>query len=201
MGHQGEVDTVAWHPNCNLLVSGSGGDRSVRLWDINSGECVRVMPKHAHGVSKVAVSPDGTMVAAGTLDGVVQLWDVRKAEALTTLRQHRTMISSLTFSRGSQLLASGGADSMLAIWQPTACGPTNSSFSGAHAAVVSPPRPSFGVLVFNAQMQNLMGVMLHSVLLKVLVGVRARGVSTTWEYMRECNVLMLLCSCRFVQGG
>ena len=118
-GHQGEVDTVAWHPNCNLLVSGSGSDRSVRLWDIKSGACVRVMPKHAHGVSKVAVSPDGSMVAAGTLDGVVQLWDVRKAEALTTLRHHRSMILSLSFSRGSQMLASGGADCMLSQWQPS----------------------------------------------------------------------------------
>lgn len=118
VGHQGEVDTVAWHPNCNLLVSGSTGDRSVRLWDVNTGSCVRVLPKHAHGVTKVAVSPDGSTVAAGTLDGVVQLWDIRKAEALTTLRHHRSMILSLSFSRGSQVLASGGADCMVSLWHP-----------------------------------------------------------------------------------
>lgn len=42
VGHQSDVDCVCWHPNCTLIATGSS-DRTVRLWDLNSGLCVRVL--------------------------------------------------------------------------------------------------------------------------------------------------------------
>jgi transcription initiation factor TFIID subunit 5 len=36
VGHQGDVDVVRWHPNCQYLATGSC-DRTVRLWDVASG--------------------------------------------------------------------------------------------------------------------------------------------------------------------
>ncbi len=39
-GHLADVDAVAFHPNCNYVATASL-DLSIRLWDINSGSCVR----------------------------------------------------------------------------------------------------------------------------------------------------------------
>lgn len=39
-GHLADVDSVAFHPNCNYVATASL-DLSIRLWDINSGSCVR----------------------------------------------------------------------------------------------------------------------------------------------------------------
>ena len=41
VGHLSNVDCVAWHPNANYVASGSA-DRTLRLWDLSDGECVRV---------------------------------------------------------------------------------------------------------------------------------------------------------------
>ena len=109
---------MAWHPNCNLMLSGSGGDRTVRMWDVREGKACRIMPKAATGVTKVVCSPDGTTVASGSVDGSVQLWDLRAAQSLCTLAGHKSSVSSLSFSRAGQLLASGGTDCSMCLWQP-----------------------------------------------------------------------------------
>ena len=133
VGHQGEVDTVAWHPNCNLMASGSGGDRTVRLWDIREGKSCRIMPKATAGVTKVVCSPDGTTVASGTADGSVQLWDLRSAQSLCTLPAHKGMVSCMSFSRAGQLLATGGTDCSICLWQPCWCVPLISRAVYVHA--------------------------------------------------------------------
>lgn len=120
VGHQGDVDTLAWHPNSHLLVSGSATDRRVRVWDIKSGNCMRLFSGHVGGVSKVCVSPDGSTLAVGSHNGTVTVWDLRRAQVLSTLTDaHRGSVCSLSFSRSGQLLASGGSDCSLALWQPT----------------------------------------------------------------------------------
>lgn len=44
-GHLSDVDSVAIHPNSNYLATGSS-DRTVRVWDILSGNSVRVYTGH-----------------------------------------------------------------------------------------------------------------------------------------------------------
>jgi WD40 repeat protein len=36
-GHQSDVDVVSWHPNSHYVATGSS-DRTVRLWDVATGE-------------------------------------------------------------------------------------------------------------------------------------------------------------------
>ena len=50
MGHQEGVNCVDFHPNANYVISGSD-DRSIRLWDINSGKFERVFFMSNQGVS------------------------------------------------------------------------------------------------------------------------------------------------------
>ena len=41
-------------------------DETVRLWDIQSGECVRLLTGHTATVRSLAMSPDGRYAASGT---------------------------------------------------------------------------------------------------------------------------------------
>ena len=41
VGHEGDVDCVKFHHNCNYIATG-GADRSVRLWDMSVGSQVRM---------------------------------------------------------------------------------------------------------------------------------------------------------------
>ena len=74
-GHTGNVTTVAFTPNGANLVTGSS-DRTVRVWNAATGQVVRQI-KHTQAVTRIAVSPDGNVLAS-TEKNVVRLWGPRE---------------------------------------------------------------------------------------------------------------------------
>ncbi|MGE5660494.1 MAG: NB-ARC domain-containing protein [Actinomycetota bacterium] len=98
-GHQSLVWSVAFHPatSClshphkatgSLLASGSV-DQTIRLWDIMTGECIRVLIGHSSSVWSVAFSPNGKMLASGSQDETIKLWDIESGECLDSLTPPR----------------------------------------------------------------------------------------------------------------
>jgi WD40 repeat protein len=79
---------VAWGPSGELLISG-GGDGTLRWWEVQSGECVRVREAHQGTVQALKVSPDGRRLASCGDDGAIRLWDLESSEPLQTLRRDR----------------------------------------------------------------------------------------------------------------
>jgi len=57
------LQCVQFHPNSNYVATGSS-DRTIRVWDIQSGACVRLMLGHSGPVHGVAFSPDGKSLAS-----------------------------------------------------------------------------------------------------------------------------------------
>ena len=71
------------------MVTGSS-DRTSRLWDIQSGKCVRVFTGHSGTVYAVAVSPDGKMVAtAGRICASMSGFEGRVTKACVILKNRR----------------------------------------------------------------------------------------------------------------
>ena len=100
-------------PSGERLVSG-GGDGTLRWWEVQSGECVRVREAHQGTVQALKVSPDGSLLASCGDDGAIRLWDLESGEPLQTLRRDRlyerltiTGIRGLTEAQQASLRALG----------------------------------------------------------------------------------------------
>jgi translation initiation factor 3 subunit I len=79
-GHQGALWTVDVSPSTTLLASGAA-DNTVRLWNVKTGECVKVW-EFPTAVKRVAFSPDGLQLLAVTEKrmgylGTIVVYDVR----------------------------------------------------------------------------------------------------------------------------
>lgn len=74
-GHLQAVCCIAVSPDGTWAVSGSR-DRTVRVWDLNTGKCLVLLKGHLNQVNSVAISPNGKWIFSGSLDKSICIWDV-----------------------------------------------------------------------------------------------------------------------------
>ena len=65
-------------------------DKTVRLWDVETGRCLRVLEGHTDSVRSVAWSADGRRALSGSGDKTVRLWDVETGAACACSKATRT---------------------------------------------------------------------------------------------------------------
>lgn len=93
---------IAFSPNSRVIASAG---KEVRLWDAEV--CSNTPPPldTRNIVSSIALSPDGTMIAA-CLRETIQIWDVCRELPQRSLPGHEHLVTTLSFSSDSLMLAS-----------------------------------------------------------------------------------------------
>jgi molecular chaperone DnaK (HSP70) len=83
-------------------------------WD--SLTCLYHIQGYCQGVTSVAISPDGTILATGTQDHEIRLWNLATGRPLAVLTAHQGGVTSLAISPDGKLLASGSQDKTFRFW-------------------------------------------------------------------------------------
>ena len=88
----------------------------VLLFDITTGSEVGAIKGHGKGVTDVAFSRDGKLLASSGTDNTIKIWDLASKRELRTLTGHTANVESMDFSPDGRLLASIGDDGGTFLW-------------------------------------------------------------------------------------
>ncbi|KAF9968437.1 hypothetical protein BGZ70_003833 [Mortierella alpina] len=119
-GHSEGVENVTYSPSGQQIASGSV-DKTVRIWDVESGECSSVLNGHTDSIFTVAYSSDGHRLASCSDDGTLKIWDVVSAGCLMTLNDVEAPIRCLAWrtTDAGSYLATGNFRSTVRMWRMT----------------------------------------------------------------------------------
>ncbi|KAM0737587.1 hypothetical protein ACQRIT_007591 [Beauveria bassiana] len=141
-GHEHAVTSVRFLPcresSKNLLVSASA-DQTIRVWNVNTGYCVKTLLGHGDWVRFACPSEDGRFLLSSSSDRTARLWDIdaRESAAVLTLIGHENAVNTCAFappsshqhlsslagaatavplSSSAEFLATGSRDKTIKLW-------------------------------------------------------------------------------------
>lgn len=85
----------------------------MKIWEIQTGECIQTITEHKNWVHSVIFSLDGHTLLSGSQDGTIHVWNIHEHKLIKSFEEDADEVLSIAFSPDRQLIASGIHDGMI----------------------------------------------------------------------------------------
>ena len=116
VGHSGTVEAVCYSPDGKYIASGAA-DATIKIWEVETGRCVRTLEGHTRAVYSVSYSPDGKYLASGSGDCAIKIWNAATGDCIQTFKGHTRAVTAVVYSPDGKYLASASEDNTIKIWE------------------------------------------------------------------------------------
>ncbi|MEE9310799.1 MAG: hypothetical protein V3V10_00175 [Planctomycetota bacterium] len=92
------------------------GKKTVKIWQVDSGEVVCELKNKKFDINSVAFSPDRTHMVLATESKTIKLWNIKKKKAVKSFKGHKKPVNTVSFCPDGLTFATGSADKTVRIW-------------------------------------------------------------------------------------
>ena len=114
-GHSSIVKAVVLVLDGRRVLSASW-DQTLKVWDLQTGECLRSLDGHTGCVQAVVVHPDGLRALSASDDKTLKMWDLDTGKCLQTLEGHSGPVTAVALDLDGRRALSGSNDRTLKLW-------------------------------------------------------------------------------------
>jgi WD40 repeat protein len=114
-GHAASIYSVAMTADGRRAVSASE-DRTVKVWDLESGHALRTLEGHSSYVYSVAVPAEGQLAVSASRDQTLKVWVLETGRAVRTLEGHAASVYGVAVTADSKRAVSASEDTTLKVW-------------------------------------------------------------------------------------
>ncbi len=104
-GHSGKINFVSYSLDGEKIVSASD-DKTLRIWDAETGYCLNVLRGHSGGVKTASFSPDGMRIVSTSDDKTIRIWDVSTGQCFFIFNEDGLSFRSAVFSPKGNIITS-----------------------------------------------------------------------------------------------
>ncbi|HET7500440.1 MAG TPA: WD40 repeat domain-containing protein [Kofleriaceae bacterium] len=96
----------------------SGGyDKTLKVWELESGREVATLAGHTHYVSACTVTPDGRHVVSASYDQMLRVWELGNGREVATLAGHTHHVTACAVTPDGRHMVSASYDKVLKVWE------------------------------------------------------------------------------------
>ncbi len=114
-GHTSGVRAVAVYGDGRRAISASG-DRTIKVWDLETGAELLTLSGHIGPVFSVAVYGDGRRAISASYDQTLKVWDLETGAELRTLSGHTLRVTAVAVYGDGRRAISASQDETLKVW-------------------------------------------------------------------------------------
>ncbi|KAK0413784.1 hypothetical protein QR680_006991 [Steinernema hermaphroditum] len=81
-GHQKRVNTLAWHPTANNILLTAGGENTLLMWNVGTGEALLEIGGHPDQIWSIAFNYDGSRFVTTCKDRKIRVLDSHSGDVL-----------------------------------------------------------------------------------------------------------------------
>lgn len=115
-GHQQLINDVKFSPDMRYISSASF-DKSIRLWNGQTGKFIAALRGHVQRVYQLAWSADSRLLASASADSTCKVWSMANKKLISDLPGHADEVYVVDWSPDGVFVVSGGKDKILKIWR------------------------------------------------------------------------------------
>ncbi len=115
LDHKAQILVYAFSADEKRALS-SGEEKSVKLWDLETGHCLRELEGHTGEVEVLKWSPSQRYALSGSTDETLRLWDVEAGRCIHVLKGHTGNVWAIAWSVDQRYALSGSHDTTVRLW-------------------------------------------------------------------------------------